>query len=60
MNLVHVFKIESIVKLSKLKDDVDNFGLIGTIQASVFFAIENSLAALKNQMRADWVFCFVC
>lgn len=59
MHLVHVLKVKSVVQFGKLKDNINYFWFVSAIKASVFFAVENTLAALINEVRTDWVFCSV-
>lgn len=63
MNLVEVVKVESIVQLGKLKNHIDDFGLIRRVETAVLLPVENTFAALVDQMRTDRVLprveCFV-
>ena len=60
VNLIHVFKIKSIVQLSKLKDDVDDLGFIRTVETTMLFAVKNTLAALEDEMWTNRVLFAVC
>lgn len=55
----HFFKIKSIVQLRKLKNHINNFGLVARVQTPVLCPVENTLAALVNQVGADRIQNFV-
>jgi hypothetical protein len=51
----HLVKVKAIVEFRKLKDDINHFWLVGTIEAAMLSPIENALAALVDQVWANWV-----
>lgn len=56
VDLVHVVEVEAVVQFRELKDNVDNFRLVGAVQTAVFLAIENALTALVDEVGANRVF----
>ncbi len=60
VNLIHVFEIKSVVQLSKLKNDVDDFWLIWAVETAMLFSVEYALAALEDEVGTNWVFCSIC
>jgi hypothetical protein len=55
MNLVQIVEVKAIVKFRKFKYHVHHLRLICAVEAAMFLSIENSLAALKNKVRTNWV-----
>ena len=54
--LVHVVEVKAVVQFRELKDNVNNFRLVGAVQTAVFLAIENALAALVDEVGANRIF----
>ena len=55
MNLLLVVKVEIVVQLGELEHDLDGLWLVITGKAAVLSSLENSVAALEDQVRANWV-----
>ena len=52
-----IMEVEIVVQLGELQDHFDSFRLILTGKTAVLSAFENSIAALEDEVRADWVLC---
>lgn len=59
VDLLHVLEVKAIVQLGKLEDHIDHLRLVGTVQATVLLPVEDALAALEDQVGANWVLCAV-
>ena len=55
VNLLLVVKVEIVVQLGELEHDLDGLRLVITGKAAVLSSLENSVAALEDQVRANWV-----
>ena len=59
MHLVLIVKVKIIVQLCKLQYHFNGFGLVITWKATMLSAFENSVAALEDEVWADWVLLVV-
>ena len=55
MNLLLVVKVEIVVQLSELQDNFNCFWFVISREAAMLSSLKNSVAALEDQVRADWV-----
>lgn len=55
MDLLLVVKVEIVVKLGELEHHLDGLRFVIARKAAVLSSLENSVAALEDQVRANWV-----
>ena len=48
-------EVEIVVQLGKLQHDLDRLWLVGSGEAPMLLALENSIAALEDEVRADGI-----
>ena len=48
-------EVEIVVQLGKLENNLDCFRLVGTREAPMLLALEDSVAALEDEVRADGI-----
>ena len=59
MNLLLILKVEIVVQLGELQDDLYGLRFVISGEAAVLSSLENSVAALEDQVRADRVLASV-
>ena len=48
-------EVEIVVQLGKLEHNLDRFRLVGPGEAPMLLALENAVAALEDEVRADGI-----